>query len=91
MMTKKLENISYEDKKFLKLIDELYKEFMEKISSIGFTKNSKDTPTDGKVWYLSHHGVYHPAKSSKIPVVFDWSPEYVGRAIKKTDGTSLSH
>ena len=25
---------------------------------------------DGKVWYIPHHGVYHP-KKNKIRVVFD--------------------
>ena len=27
---------------------------------------------DGKVWYLPHHGIYHPKKRSKITVVFDF-------------------
>ncbi|CAC5362244.1 unnamed protein product [Mytilus coruscus] len=28
---------------------------------------------DGKVWYLPHHGVYHPQRPEKICVVFDCS------------------
>lgn len=27
---------------------------------------------DVKVWYILHHGVYHPCKG-KLQVVFDWS------------------
>ena len=56
---------------------------MEEILSKGYDKISKDTSTDGKLWYLSHHGVYHPAKPNKICVVFDCSAEYVGRSINK--------
>lgn len=29
--------------------------------------------TDGKIWYIPHHGVYHPKKPDKIRVVFDCS------------------
>ena len=131
VMTQKLEDISYEDKKFLKIMDDQtvkvgnhyqtplsmrnpvmktlnnrkmaekraqylkkrfekdskyfchYKEFMEEILSKGYAKISKDTPTDGRVWYLPHHGVYHPAKPNKIRVVFDCSAEYAGRSINK--------
>ena len=60
-----------------------YKEFMEEILSKGYAKISEDAPTDGRVWYLPHHGMYHPAKPSKIRVVFDCSAEYVGRSINK--------
>ena len=48
----------------------LYKVFMEEIFSKGYTKISKDTPTDGRVKYLPHHGVYHPAKPNKIRIFF---------------------
>ena len=131
MMIQKLEDISYEDKKFLKLMDDqrvkvgnhyqtplpmrnpamklsnnrkmverrtqylkekfkkdskyFYhcKEFMEEILSNWYTKISKDTQTDGRVWYLPHHGEYHTAKPNKIQVIFDVSTEYAGRSISK--------
>ena len=60
-----------------------YKEFMEEILSKGYAKISEDTPTGGRVWYLPHHGVYHPAKPNNIQVVFDCSAEYSGRSINK--------
>ena len=131
VMTKKLEDISYEEKKFLKLMDAQtvkvgnhyqtplplripvmklsnnrkmikrraqhlakrfekdpkyfyhYKRFMEEILSKGYAKIFKDTPTDEEVWYLPHHGVYHPAKPNKIRVAFDCRAKYAGRSIKK--------
>ena len=63
----------------------LYKEFMEEILSKGYAKISKDTLTDRKVWYLPHHGVYHPAKPNKICVSSDWRAEYLRRQGVKFD------
>ena len=56
---------------------------MEEVLSKGLAKISKNTPTDGSVCYLPHHGVYHPAKPNKIRVVFDCSAEYAGGSINK--------
>ena len=131
LMTNRLDEISYEDKKFLKIMedqvvkvgkhhetplplrnpemtlpnnrvmaekrahylkrkfqkDELYfshyKDFMNEIIEKGYARVSDRTPGDGKLWYLPHHGVYHPAKPNKICVVFDCSAEYAGRSINK--------
>ena len=30
------------------------------------------------LWYIPHHGVYHPMKLGKVPVVFDCSARYRG-------------
>ena len=38
--------------------------------------------SQGKVWYLPHHGIYHPKKPHKICVVFDCSA--------RCEGTSLN-
>lgn len=38
---------------------------------------------DGRIWYLPHHGVFHPQKPDKIRVVFDCSAEYKGEALNK--------
>lgn len=32
----------------------------------------------GPVWYIPHHGVYHPHKPGKIRVVFDCSAKFEG-------------
>ena len=37
---------------------------------------------DGKVWYIPHHGVYHPQKP-KIKVVFDCSSKCKGESINQ--------
>ena len=55
----------------------LIQESLEK----GYVKESKATPQDCRVWYLPHHGVYHPRKPDKIRVAFDCSSELNGRSI----------
>ena len=37
----------------------------------------------GKVWYIPHHGVTHPAKPGKVRVVFDCSAEFGGTSLNK--------
>ena len=34
-----------------------------------------------KIWYIPHHGVYHPKKPKKIRVVFDCSARYGGTSL----------
>ena len=36
---------------------------------------------NGRVWYIPHHGVYHPQKKDKIRVVFDCSAEFRGNVL----------
>ena len=38
---------------------------------------------DGRVWYIPHHGVYHPKKPEKIRVVFYCSAMYQGESLNK--------
>ncbi|XP_047473555.1 uncharacterized protein LOC125028204 [Penaeus chinensis] len=38
---------------------------------------------DGRVWYIPHHGVYHPKKPDKIRVVFDCSAMYKSESLNK--------
>ena len=131
VMTDKFEEISYEDKRFLRIMNEQtikvgnhyqtplplrnpammlpsnrrvvekreqhlkrrfekdpkyfqrYKSFMNEIISKGYAKQSDYASQNGRVWYLPHHGVYHPLKPEKIRVVFDCSSEYRGRSINK--------
>ena len=130
-MTDKLEEISYEDKRFMRIINEQtikvgnhyqtplplrnpammlpnnrrmvekraqylkrrferdpkyfqhYKSFMIEIISKEYAKQSDDASQNGRVWYLPHHGVYHPLKPEKIRVAFDCRSEYRGRSISK--------
>ena len=39
--------------------------------------------SDGRVWYIPHHGVYHPQKPDKIRVVFDASAEFMGESLNR--------
>ena len=34
-----------------------------------------------KIWYIPHHGVYHPKKPKKIQVVFGCSTRYGGTSL----------
>lgn len=38
--------------------------------------------SDGKVWYIPHHGVYHPV-TQKLRVVFDCGASYKGTSLKE--------
>ena len=48
-----------------------YKGFMEELVLRRYARESTKSPDDGLVWYLPHHGSYHPSKPIKIRVVFD--------------------
>jgi len=38
---------------------------------------------NGRIWYIPHHGVYHPKKPGKIRVVFDASAECKGESLNR--------
>ena len=61
-----------------------YTKFIDTIITKGYAhkvpKESLATP-HGKVWYLPHHGVYHPKKPNKIRVVFDCSSKFEGTSL----------
>ena len=57
-------------------LSEDYKTFMADIVAKGFARKvqlEQMNLQNGKVWYIPHHGVYHPHKPGKIRVVFDCS------------------
>ena len=58
-----------------------YKEFMNTLMRNGYAKKSTDSATEGKCWYIPHHGVYNENKPNKIRVVFDCSTEYQGKSL----------
>ena len=58
-----------------------YIQLMQKIIGKGYAEvvpDSKVDRQDGKIWYIPHHGVYHPKKTNKIRVVFDCAASYYG-------------
>ena len=73
-------------------IDSRYKEhymaFMDKVLKSGYAEKvppaSSQNPDHGsRLWYIPHHGVYHPKKPNKIRVVFDCSAEFKGQSLNK--------
>ena len=56
-----------------------YKEFINSIIKKGYAeKVNHSSVTEGKTWYIPHHGVYHSKKPNSIRVVFDCSTSYQG-------------
>ena len=54
-----------------------YTDFMNELFEKNYAITVDDANVqDGKVWYIPHHGVYHPRKPGKIRVVFDCSAKY---------------
>ena len=49
----------------------------------GYAKKAlaASTAVQGKLWYLPHHPVFHPAKPNNVCVVFDCWPKYHGSSL----------
>ena len=66
---------------------EKYKEFIENLINKGYAsivpeEQEEDDAQTGRVWYLPHHGVFHPRKC-KIRVVFDGGATYMGKSLNQ--------
>ena len=60
-----------------------YEMYMDDMLKRGFSEPVPENELlldNGKVWYVAHHGVYHP-KKKKLRVVFDCSDEYRGLSL----------
>ena len=61
------------------------KAFVEDIVAKGYARkvppHQGESGYQGKTWFISHHGVYHPHKPGKIRVVFDCSAKYKGKCL----------
>ena len=63
-----------------------YLTFIEGIVKSGYAERVPDDELmqdNGDVWFLPHHGVYHPKKPDKIRVVFDCSAEFKGESLNR--------
>ncbi len=64
-----------------------YVEFMNKLVENGYAERVPQATQPEKnrksVWYIPHHGVYHPKKPNKIRVVFDCSAQFEGESLNK--------
>ena len=52
---------------------------LEDVIKDGFAEKVSDCDlkqTDGRPWYIPHHGVYHHKKPEKLRVVFDCSAQF---------------
>ena len=56
---------------------------MDNLAANKLSRKATSPSTDDIIWHLPHHGVYHPCKSSKIWVVFDFSAEFHGISLNK--------
>ena len=63
---------------------------MEGAFKDGDAERAEHQPKAGNVWYIPHHGVYHPRKPEKIRVVFDCSAKYDATALKEVDKDRLT-
>ena len=59
-----------------------YKVFMDTLFEKGYAEESTSNETsNGKTWFLPHHGVYNVNKPGKIRVVFDCSSSFMGSSL----------
>ena len=65
-----------------KSFHEMYKTFTDDMLQKGYARKAENEQV-GKVWYIPHHGVTHPAKPGKVRVVFDCSTEFGGASLNK--------
>ncbi|XP_070188845.1 uncharacterized protein [Littorina saxatilis] len=62
---------------------EHYMSFMEDLIESGEAEKipQEDIHPSNSVWYIPHHGVYHPEKPNRVRVVFDCSARYHGTSL----------
>lgn len=62
----------------------MYKSSMDEVIAKGYAEKvpeSQMVTEDGKVWYIPHHGVFHPKKPEKLRVVYDCSAKFKGESL----------
>ncbi|KAK3737868.1 hypothetical protein QZH41_019749, partial [Actinostola sp. cb2023] len=66
------------------VITDDYVKFMTKVIDSGFAEKVEPAKSETmRVWYIPHHGVYHPKKPNKIRVVFDCAAQYKNESLNK--------
>ncbi|XP_041845165.1 uncharacterized protein LOC121642470 [Melanotaenia boesemani] len=63
---------------------EHYTTFMEETIRRGDAEPVPPSSEQETVWYIPHHGVYHPNKPTKLRVVFDCSAKFHGISLNDT-------
>ncbi|XP_043956787.1 uncharacterized protein LOC122822295 [Gambusia affinis] len=65
------------------LFHDEYKTFISNMLEMGYAvqvPNQQLNRPDGRIWYIPHHGVYHPRKK-KLRVVFDCAASFQGTSL----------
>ncbi|XP_068247736.1 uncharacterized protein [Palaemon carinicauda] len=78
VVQKRLSNLKQKLQKNVSMKND-YINFMKNMIDKGYAERVPLNETcliNGKVWFVPHHGVYHPRKPDKIRVVFDCSVMY---------------
>ena len=76
-------------KKRLKTDSKYRQDYLAFMSDVISQGHAEKVPPDeislknGQVWYIPHHGVYHPKKPDKMRVVFDCSVEFAGECLNR--------
>ena len=76
-------------KRRLKTDNKYQKDYLAFMSNLFECGHAERVPTEevemknGHVWYIPHHGVYHPKKPDKIRVVFNCSVEFSAESLNQ--------
>ena len=60
-----------------------YTTYMKDIIERGVVEEVHDAGAHGEQRYIPHHGIYHPKKPEKLPVIFDCSAKYHGTSLNE--------
>lgn len=55
--------------------------FINTVIQNGYAEKTLSQRKAATLWYIQHHGVYHPKKDNKIRVVFDFSAHFEGQSL----------
>ena len=58
-----------------------YPKFMNDTLQKSYARVAPEIHSNGKTWYIPHHGICYPSKPVKLRVVFDCSEEFNSRSI----------
>ena len=82
MAVRRLETL----KKRFKNKQNLFRDYASQMNELIEKGYAERVPTNekiakGKIWYLPHHGVYHPRKPEKLRIVFDCAAKFHGMSL----------
>ncbi|CAH8494135.1 unnamed protein product [Schistosoma mattheei] len=61
-----------------------YVDSMTRYVERDYAEKVNDNHSDGRIWYLPHHPVFHPKKPNKLRIVFDCAAQYAGTSLNKS-------